>query len=108
VDATVDKVQTSPTRMRFVTIWKYCEQQWFQNMTKQVLCAVTVLFNHQINDVESIDSINNAEHEILGPDLLPYLLRDTISRYTPSHRMMNFQSEPTFVPSHKSLDFICR
>jgi hypothetical protein len=106
VDATVVKVQTQPARMRFATIWKDCEQQWFQNMTKEVLYIVIVLFSYQIDDVESIDSLNNDQHEFLGPDLLLDLLRDIVSRYAPFHRMMKFQSELTLVPSQKSLQFI--
>jgi hypothetical protein len=42
--------------MRFATVWKHDEQQWFQNITKEVLCIVTVLLNRQIDGVESIDS----------------------------------------------------
>jgi hypothetical protein len=66
--------------MRFATVWKYREQQWFQNMTKKVLCVVIVLLSHQINDMESIDSPNNGQHEFLDPDLLLHVLRDVISR----------------------------
>jgi hypothetical protein len=106
VDATVVKVQTSPTRMRFAIGWKYCEHQWFQNVIKEVLCVVSVLFSHQIDDVEFIDSPNNSQREILGPDLLFHLLKDIISRYVPFRRMMKFHSEPTLVPSHKSLKLI--
>jgi hypothetical protein len=80
VDVVVAKVQTQRTRMRFATVWKYCQQQWFQNMTKEVLCVVTVLLSHQIDDVESTDSLNNDEHEFLGPNLLLHLLSDVISR----------------------------
>jgi hypothetical protein len=80
VDATVVKVQTSPTRMPFATVWRYSEQPWFQNMTKEVLCVVTVLLNHQIDDVESINSPNSGQHELLGPDLLLHLLSEIISR----------------------------
>jgi hypothetical protein len=91
VDATVVKVQTSPSEMRFATIWKYCKQQWFQNMTKEVLGVVTVLLSHQTDDRESIDSPNNGQHELFGPDLLLHVLRDIISRYVPFRRMMNFK-----------------
>jgi hypothetical protein len=56
--------------------------------------------------LESIDSPNNGQHEFFGPDLLLHLLRDTISRGASFRRMMKFQSEPTLVPSHKSLKFI--
>jgi hypothetical protein len=115
VEATVVKVQNQPTRMRFATVWKYSEQQWLQNMTKEVLCvvmtkevlcAVFVLPSHQIDDVESIDSPNNGQHEFLSPDLSLHLLRDILSRYVPFRRMLKFQSEPTFVRSHKSVKFI--
>jgi hypothetical protein len=75
-------------------------------MTKEVLCIVTVLLGHQIDDVESIDSPNSNQHEFLGPDLLLHLVKDVISRYAPFRRMMKLQNEPTFVPSHKSLKFI--
>jgi hypothetical protein len=66
-------------RTPFETVWKYCEQQWFQNITKELLSVVTVLLNHQIDDVESIDSPNNSQHELLDPDLSLRLLRDIIS-----------------------------
>jgi hypothetical protein len=92
-------------RMRFVTVWKYCEQQCFQNVTKEVLCVVTVLFSHHIDDVESIDSPNNGQYEFLGPGLLLHLLSNIISQYAPFSRMVKFQSEPTLVSSHKSLKF---
>jgi hypothetical protein len=92
--------------MRFVTVWKYCEQQWFQNMAKKVLCIVTVLLSHQTNDVESINFPNDAQHESLAPDFLLHFLRDIISRYTPFRVKMKFQSESTLIPSHKSLKFI--
>jgi hypothetical protein len=75
-------------------------------MTKEVLCVVTVLLSHQIDDVESINPPNNSQHEFLGPDLLLHLLRDIISRYAPFLRMMELQSELTLVPSHKYLKFI--
>jgi hypothetical protein len=65
--------------MRFATVWKYSEQQWFQNMAQKVLCVVTALLRYQIDDMESIDSPNNRQHEFLGPDLLHRLLRDMIS-----------------------------
>jgi hypothetical protein len=64
--------------MRLATVRKYCGQKWFQNMTKEVICAVTVLLSHQIDDVESIDSPNNGQQEILGLDLLLHLLGDII------------------------------
>jgi hypothetical protein len=104
VDATV--VQIWPTKTRFATVCKYCEQQWFLNLTKKVLCVVTALFSHQIDDVESIDFPNNGQHEPLGPDLLLHVLRDIISRCAPFRRVMKFQSEPTLVHGHKSLKFI--
>jgi hypothetical protein len=75
-------------------------------MTKEVASLVTLLLILQINEVEFIDSPNNGQHEFLGPGLLLDLLRDFISRYAPFHRMKKFQSEPTLVPSHKSLKFI--
>jgi hypothetical protein len=75
-------------------------------MTEDVLYIVTLLLSHQIDDTESIDSPNNSQYEFLGPDLLLRLGRDIISRYAPFRRMMKFQSEPTLVPSHKSLKFI--
>jgi hypothetical protein len=106
MDATVVKMQTSPTRMRFVTVWKYCEQQWFQNITKGVLCVVIVVLSHQINDEESIDSPNNGQHEVLGSDLLFPLWRDIISRYAPFCKMTEIQSETVLVLSHKSLNSI--
>jgi hypothetical protein len=40
------------------------------NMTKVVLRVATVLLSHQIDDVESVDSPNNRQHEFLGPALL--------------------------------------
>jgi hypothetical protein len=89
--------------MRFATVWKYWEQQWFQHMINEVLCVVTVLLNHQIDDMESIDSPNDGQHEFLALDLLFHLLRDIISRYAPFQRMMKFQSEPILTLSHKSL-----
>jgi hypothetical protein len=92
--------------MRFATVWKYCEQQWFQNMLKEILYVVTVLLSHQIDDVEFIDSPNNGQHELLGLDLLLHLLRDIISPYAPFCRMMKLQNESTLAPSHKSLKFI--
>jgi hypothetical protein len=73
------KVQTQLTRMRFATVWKYCEQQWFQNMTMEVRAVITVLLSSQVHDVESINSPNNVQHEFLFPDLLLHLLRDIIS-----------------------------
>jgi hypothetical protein len=75
-------------------------------MTNEVLCVVTVLPSHQVDNVESIDSPSNGQHEFWGPDLLLRLLRDFISRYAPFRRMMKFQSEPTLFPSPKSLKFI--
>jgi hypothetical protein len=75
-------------------------------MTKEVLCVVIVLLSHQIHHVESIDSPNNNQHKFFSPDLLLYLLRDITSRYALFRRMMEFQSEPTLVPSHKSFEFI--
>jgi hypothetical protein len=92
--------------MRFATVWKDCEQQLFQNTTKEVLWVLTVLLSHQIDSVESIDSPNYGQQEFLGPDLLLHLLRDTISRYAPFRRVMKFQGESTLVPRHKSLKFI--
>jgi fumarate reductase subunit C len=85
VDATIVQGQTQPTRMRFATVWKYYEQQWLQNMAKEVLCIVAVLLSHQIDDVDSISS-----------------------RSTPFRRMMKFQSEPILVSIDKSLKFIFR
>jgi hypothetical protein len=105
VDATVVKMQTWPTRMRFTTVLKYCEQQWCQNMTEEVPCVVAVLLSSQIDDVESIDYPNNGQHGFLLPDLLLHLLKDIISRYGPFRRIMKFQSEPTLVPRHKSFIF---
>jgi hypothetical protein len=55
--------------MRVATVWKYCEQQRFQNMIKEVLCVVTVPLSHQIDDVESIGSPNHDQSELLGLDL---------------------------------------
>jgi hypothetical protein len=75
-------------------------------MTKEVLCVASVLVSHQIDDVESIDSPNNGQHEFLSPDLLLYFLRNIISRYALFHRMTEFRSEQTLIPSHKSLDLI--
>jgi hypothetical protein len=28
-------VQTWPMRIRFAIVWKYCDQQWFQNLTQK-------------------------------------------------------------------------
>jgi hypothetical protein len=67
VDETVVKVQTEPTRMLFVIVWKHGEQQWFQNMTKEVLCVATVLLSRQIDDAGSIDSANNGRHDFWVP-----------------------------------------
>jgi hypothetical protein len=92
--------------MQFATVWKYCEQQRFQNITKQGLCIVVARLSHQIDDVESIDSPNAGQPELLGPDLLLDFVREIISRYAPFHRMMKFQIEPTLVPTHKSLKII--
>jgi hypothetical protein len=103
---TVVKVQPEPMGMWFTTVWKSCERQSFQNMIKEVLCAVTMLLSHHINAVESIDSRKNSQHEFLGPDLLFDLLRDIISRYARFLRMMKFQSEPTPIPSRKTLKLI--
>jgi hypothetical protein len=92
--------------MRFAPVRKYYEQQRFQNTTKEILCVVTVLLSYQINDVESIDSPDNGQHEFLGLDLLLHLLSDVISRDPPFRRMTKFQNEPTLIPNHKSLKFI--
>jgi hypothetical protein len=92
--------------MRVATVWKYCEQQWFQNMIKEVLCAVTVPLSHQTDDVESIESPSDGQYEFLGPDLSFHLLIDIISRCDPSRRMKKSQSKPILIPSHKSLNFI--
>jgi hypothetical protein len=81
--------------MRFATVWKYCQQHWFQNMTQEVPCVVTGLLSHQINNLESISSPNNGQHEFLGPDLLFHLLGDIISQYAPFRRKTEFQSEST-------------
>jgi hypothetical protein len=106
VDATVAEVQTQPTRMRFAIVWKDCEQQWFQKMTRKALRVATMLLSHQINEVESTDSPNNDQHEFLGPDSVLHLLGYITSRYAPFRGMMKFQNEPPFVPSHMSLKFI--
>jgi hypothetical protein len=74
--------------MRFATVWKYYQQQWFQNTNKEVKCVVTVVLSHQIDDVESIDSPSNGQDEFLGPDVLLHLLRDIISRCAAFRRMM--------------------
>jgi hypothetical protein len=58
----------------------------------------------EIEDAISDDEKTQAFRE--GPDLLLHLLRDTISRYAPFRKMMNFQSELTLVPSQKSLKFM--
>jgi hypothetical protein len=92
--------------MRFAAVWKYYGQQWFQNMIKQVLYVVTVLLSRQIDDMESIDSPNNGQHEFLRPDFLFHLLTDIISRCALFCRITKFQSEPPLVPSHKTLNFI--
>jgi hypothetical protein len=92
--------------MRLATVWKYCEQQRFQNMTREALCIVIVLLSHQIDNAESIDSPNNGQYELLDLDSLLQLLRGIISRYTPLRRMIKVQSEPTLVPSHKSLNLV--
>jgi hypothetical protein len=89
--------------MQFATAWKYCEQQWFQNMTKELLCVVTVSLSHEIDEVESIDPPDNGQHKFWGPDLSLHLVTDIILRHAPFRRMMKFQSEPTLVPSHKFL-----
>jgi hypothetical protein len=47
--------------MRFATVWKYWEQQWFQNVIKEVPSVVTVLLSHRIDDVEAIDSPNGRQ-----------------------------------------------
>jgi hypothetical protein len=92
--------------MWFATIWKYCERQWFQNMIKEVLRVANVLLSHHIGHMESIDSPNHGQHEILGPDLLLHLLRDIISQYAPFRRMMELQNIPSLVPNHTSLNLI--
>jgi hypothetical protein len=76
--------------MRFATVWKYGEHQWFQNMTNEALCIVTVLFTHRTDDIESIDSSNNSQLELLGPDLLLHFLRDIISQYTLFRKITKF------------------
>jgi hypothetical protein len=65
-----------------------------------------MMLSHQIDDEESTNSLNNGQHEILGPDLLPHLLRDIIPRYLPCHRTTEFQSELTLVSSDRSLKII--
>jgi hypothetical protein len=60
-------------------------------MTQEVLCVVTVLLSHQIDDVESIDSPHNGQDEFLCPNLLLDLLRDIISRYVPFRKIVKFQ-----------------
>jgi hypothetical protein len=106
VDATVVKVQISAMRMRFAIVWKYCDQQRFQNMAKEVLYGVIVLLSRQFDDLESIDSPNDGQHELLGPDLLLHRLKNIISRYAPFRGIMKVQSEPILVSSHKSFQFI--
>jgi hypothetical protein len=93
-------------KMRFATVSKYCEQEWIQKVTKEVLRVVTVLLSHQIDNVECIDSPSDHQREFSGPGLLLHLLRDVISRYAPFRSMMEFQSEPALVPSHKSVKYI--
>jgi hypothetical protein len=61
MDATVVKGQIWPTRMRFATVWKSCMQHWFQNITDKELSVATRSLSHQIDDVESIDSLNNGQ-----------------------------------------------
>jgi hypothetical protein len=75
-------------------------------MTKEVLYVVTVLLSHQIDDVKSVNSPNNGQHDFLGPYLLLRLLRDIISRYAIFRRMMEFQSEPILVLGYKYLKLI--
>jgi hypothetical protein len=95
-------------KTQFAVVWKYCEQQWFQNITKKVLRIVVVLLSHQTEDTESTGSPNNGQHEFLDLDLLLHLVRHIILRYSPFRRMMKFQSESAPVPNHKSLKFIFR
>jgi hypothetical protein len=66
--------------MRLVTVWKYCEQQWFQILTPEVLCVLIVLLSHQTDGMESVDSSNNGQHEVLRPGLLLHRLRGIISQ----------------------------
>jgi hypothetical protein len=98
VSAAVIKMHTQPMGIRFTTVWKYCEQQWFQNMTRELLYIVTVLLSHRIDDVKSIDFQHNAQHGFLGPDLLLHLLRDLISRYAPFHIITKFQVDQLSSP----------
>jgi hypothetical protein len=105
VNETVVKVHTWPTAVPPPAAWKYCEQHWFHNVTQEVLGVVNVLFNHQIDDVKTINFPNHGQHELLGRDLLVNLLSDNMSQCAPFHEKTKFRSRPTLIHSDKSWKF---
>jgi hypothetical protein len=105
VNVTVVKVHTKPTRMRFSAVWKYCEQQQFHNLVKEVLCVVTVLLSHRIDDVTTNNFPNNNQHKLLSRDSLFDPLKDITARHALFRGMVKFQNKPTLIPSDKSLKF---
>jgi hypothetical protein len=87
--------------MRFPAIWKYCTQQQFRNIFEVVMSVVTVLLSHQIDDMKSVSSPNDDQHELSDIDLSVELLRDIVARYGSFRRMMKFQSKATLVANEK-------
>jgi hypothetical protein len=105
VNATVVKVHIKLTRMRFPAVWKYCEQQQFHNIAKELFYVVTVLLSHQIDHVKINNFPNNGQHELLSRGSLLDLLKDIPARHAPFRGMMKFQNKPTLISSDKSLKF---
>jgi hypothetical protein len=67
------------------------------------MCVVIVLLNCRIDDMKSINSQNNDQHELWCLDWLLEFLRDPVTPYDLFHRMMKFQCAPTFIACDKSL-----
>jgi hypothetical protein len=87
--------------MRFPVIRKYCAGQQFRNSVEIVISVVTVLLSRQIDDVKSVGSPNNDQHELSNADLSVGLLRKIVARYGSFRRMMKFKSKATLVADEK-------
>jgi replication initiation and membrane attachment protein DnaB len=93
-------------KILFPAVWKYCTQQQFHNIVEEIMSVVSVLLDHEINNVKFFDSSNHHQYDLLNLDFLFELLRDIIARHVTLRRMMTFQSKPTLIDSEKSLKFI--
>jgi hypothetical protein len=74
-------------------------------VSSEVIYVVTLLLNHLIDNVKSIDFLNNDRYELLFRDSLLEFLRDLVAGHAPFCRMTKFQSKPILVTSNKSSKF---